>query len=190
MNSLTIQVDSREKARAITKIIAEFERQGIKYYISKLWTGDYMSLDNPRLIIDRKQSLSETCSNVCQQHVRFRKELVRANEMGIKLIILVEHGGNIKSLEDVKSWINPRIFLYEKKIRKEWNISKDADFQTEITELKSHGAKIVRGPTTGEELYKAMVTMQEKYGCQFVFTDKKSCGQIIIELLGGDSHDD
>ena len=79
--SLTIQVDSREKARAIKSILSEFDTQGVKYYISKLWAGDYMSLDNPRLIIDRKQNLTEVCSNVCQQHERFKAELVRAQEM-------------------------------------------------------------------------------------------------------------
>ena len=61
---MDIQIDSREKARAIKKIIAEFDKQNVRHYISKLWAGDYMSLDNPRLIIDRKQNLTEICSNV------------------------------------------------------------------------------------------------------------------------------
>jgi len=108
MIGLTVQIDSREKARAIKKIIEEFGRQGVKYYISKLWAGDYMSLDNPRLIIDRKQNLTEMCSNMCQQHERFRAELTRAQEMGIKLIILIEHSNQIKSVEDVANWQNPR----------------------------------------------------------------------------------
>lgn len=109
MAGLTIQIDSREKARAIKKIVAEFDQQEVKYYISKLFTGDYMSLDNPRLIIDRKQNLTEVCSNMCQQHERFRNELVRAQEMGIKLIILIEHSNQIKSIEDVAKWQNPRL---------------------------------------------------------------------------------
>ena len=68
-----------------------------------------MSLDNPRLIIDRKQSLSELCVNACQQHIRFREELKRAKDLGIKLIILCEHSRNIRSLEDVMRWVNPRL---------------------------------------------------------------------------------
>ena len=48
-------------------------------------------------------------SNLCQGHKRFIAELVRANEAGIKLIILCEHGGKIKTLEDVKNWENPRL---------------------------------------------------------------------------------
>lgn len=105
---MVIQIDSREKARAIKLILAEFDRQGIKHYISKLWTGDYMSLDNPRVIVDRKQNLTELCANVCQDHDRFRRELIRAQENGIQLIILCENGKGVESLEDVIFWENPR----------------------------------------------------------------------------------
>lgn len=106
---MDVIVDSREKARAIKKILSQFDDSGVRYLISKLPVGDYMSLDNARLAIDRKQNLSELCSNVCQQHDRFRAELERANQYGIKLIILCEHGGNIKSLQDVLTWTNPRL---------------------------------------------------------------------------------
>lgn len=106
---MTIQIDTREKARAITKIIAELDKQNIQHFSSKLFVGDYMNPDNPRLIIDRKQNLQELCGNVCQQHKRFTGELKRAQEYGFKLIILCEHGGNIKRLEDVDKWYNPRL---------------------------------------------------------------------------------
>lgn len=85
---MDIQIDSREKAKAIRKILKTFDDKGINHYTSKLFVGDYMSLDNPRLIIDRKQNLQELCGNVCQQHERFRKELIRARDAGIKLVIL------------------------------------------------------------------------------------------------------
>ena len=68
-----------------------------------------MSLDNPRVVIDRKQNLQEICGNVCQQHERFINELKRARENGIKIIILCEHGSNIKTLADVQGWVNPRL---------------------------------------------------------------------------------
>ena len=106
---LTIQVDSREKARAIKRILGYFHDNKVNYYISKLWVGDYMSLDNPRLVIDRKQNLAEVVSNVTQGHDRFRRELIRAKEAEIKLIILVEHSSLIKSIDDVESWSNPRL---------------------------------------------------------------------------------
>lgn len=106
---VTVQIDSREKPRAITRILAEFQKQGVKYYTSKLYVGDYMNLDNPRLVIDRKQNLNEVALNVCQEHKRFIDELIRARDAGIHLIILVEHGRSIETLEDVIWWDNPRL---------------------------------------------------------------------------------
>lgn len=179
---MDIQIDSREKARAIEKIISTFDSNGVRYYISKLWAGDYMSLDNPRLIIDRKQNLTELCGNCCQQHKRFKAELVRAQEMGIKLIILCEHGGKIKSLEDVAEWTNPRQYLWEKEVRKKWDIPKECDFEKALVELRSHGVRL-QPPTSGEQLYKMLSTMSEKYGVEFQFCQKSETGKRIIEIL-------
>ena len=166
--SLTIFIDSREKARAIKKIVAEFDRQGVIYCTNKLYIGDYQSLDNPRLIIDRKQNLTEMCSNVCQDHERFRAELIRAQQMGIKLIILIEHSPQIKSINDVAKWQNPRL---SKRI---WD--------SETKQWKTIQTKAM----TGETLSKIMRTMERKYGCEFQFCDKLHTGKRIIEILGGD----
>ena len=106
---MVIQIDSREKAHAITRILAEFDRQGVQYFVSKLPVGDYINLDNAKLSIDRKQNLQELCGNVIQQRSRFVAELERAKRYGIKLIILCEHGGDIKTLTDVMNWENPRL---------------------------------------------------------------------------------
>ena len=155
---MTIQIDSREKARAIQKILAEFEKRDIKHFVSKLPVGDYISLDNPRFAIDRKQSLAEVAVNVGQDHARFKRELERAEEYGIKLIFLVEHGGSIKTLEDVQNWVNPR--------------------------LKEHPLAL-----TGPRLYKIMLTMQNKYGIEWHFCDKRCTGKRIIELLNRERMD-
>ena len=106
---MIIQIDTREKARAIKKIIAEFDSQGVSHISSKLYVGDYMNLDNPKLIVDRKQNLLEVATNLIQQHDRFINEIKRANSAEIKLIFLVEHGGLIKTLDDVQKWKNPRL---------------------------------------------------------------------------------
>ena len=63
---MMIWIDSREKDHAIQKILNHFQSVHTKYFVSKLPVGDYMSLDNPRLVIDRKQNLSELCQNVCR----------------------------------------------------------------------------------------------------------------------------
>ena len=161
---MIIQIDSREKAKAIQNIIAEFDRQGIKHPVSKLMVGDYMNYDNPRVIVDRKQNLTEVCSNVCQDHDRFRRELVLAKENGIKLIILCEHGKDIKSLEDVIFWQNPRSEK-RKKIDGKW--------QTVHTNAMK-----------GDVLYKILTTLEEKYGVRIEFCDKDDTGKRIVELLG------
>lgn len=105
----TIQIDSREHAHAIRHIKDSFDRLGYKWFVSKMPCGDYQSLDNARLCIDRKQSLLELHTNVCQQHERFRNELIRANDLGIKLIFLVEHSYHFTTLSDVRHWNNPRL---------------------------------------------------------------------------------
>lgn len=160
---MIIQIDSREKAKAIQKIIEEFDKQGIKHPVSKLMVGDYMNYDNPRVIVDRKQNLTEVCSNVCQDHDRFRRELVLAKENGIQLIILCEHGKDINSLEDVIFWKNPRSEK-RKKIDGKW--------QTVHTNAMK-----------GDVLYKILTTLQEKYGVRFEFCDKDETGKRIVELL-------
>ena len=105
---MIIQIDTREKDRAIKKIIAEFDRQGIKYISSKMFVGDYCDLSNPLVIIDRKQNIAELAQNATSQQDRFKRELLRLDEIGGKMYILVEQdkidGTKIQSLEDVMMW--------------------------------------------------------------------------------------
>ena len=166
---MDIQIDSREKARAIRKITQTFEEQGVSYFTSKLLVGDYMSLDHPRLIIDRKQNLQELCGNICQQHERFRRELLRAEQAGIQLVILVEHGPEIQCLEDVYFWKNPR----KHEIR--WRVVKGR------REAYAASEKAVDGC----QLYRALETIKKRYHVLFEFCEKKDTGKRILELLGG-----
>lgn len=113
---MTIQIDSREHKWEMARIQRQLTASGCKTIVSKLYVGDYQSLDNPRLVIDRKKDLLELCGNVCQQHDRFRGELVRAMDAGIQIIILVEHGPEITRLEDVYFWDNPRLMQSPKAV--------------------------------------------------------------------------
>ena len=106
---MTIQIDTREHDGAVKAIKDYFDGNGILWYCSKLYVGDYMSLDNARFCIDRKQSLLEIAQNVCQDHERFSRELERAKQYGIRLVFLIEHGADIRTLNDVKKWKNPRL---------------------------------------------------------------------------------
>lgn len=167
---MIIQIDSREKSRAIQQIIKEFDRQGVKHIISKLFVGDYMNYDNPRLIVDRKQNLTEVCSNVCQDHERFTNEIKRANNNDIQIIFLVEHGEGITSLEDVIFWKNPR-GIKRINVNGRW------------TDVKTKAV-------TGETLYKILSTIERKYGVRFEFCSKSETGQRILEILSDDERTD
>jgi hypothetical protein len=150
---MTIQIDTREHKWERARIQRQLVTLGCTTIVSKLYVGDYQSLDNPRLVIDRKKDLLELCGNVCQQHERFRAELVRAREAGIQIIILVEHGKEIQTLEDVYFWDNPRI------------------------------AQSPRA-TTGQALFRSLLTIRDKYGVRFEFCTKAQTGAKIMELLG------
>ena len=160
---MVIQIDSREKPKAIKGIIEEFDRQGIVHPVSKLWIGDYMNYDNPRLVVDRKQNLIEVVSNVTHDHNRFRNEMLRAQQNGIKIIFLVEHGDGVESLEDVIFWENPRLH-------------KTRRVNGQLTEY-------ITNATTGETLYKILRTIMRKYGCEFRFCTKEETGRKIVEIL-------
>lgn len=75
---------------------------------SKMYVGDIALLHDQSVCIDLKQNLQEVCSNICQQHVRFRNELIRAQEANIRLLFLVQHSRSIRTLSDVRHWKNPR----------------------------------------------------------------------------------
>lgn len=104
---MTIQIDTREKARAIRLIQAEFAKQNIKTITSKLWVGDYARIDNLTTVIDRKQNLNELAGNIIEK--RFHAEIQRAYEKDVKIIFLIEHGEAVRDLVDVLFWENPRI---------------------------------------------------------------------------------
>lgn len=104
---MTIITDSREKAHIIGRILDYFDREGIKHYSSKLIVGDYMNIDNPRRVVDRKFSLSELANNLTNDSGRFMREVRLAKELGIHMIVLCEQGAWVKGIKDVAQWHNP-----------------------------------------------------------------------------------
>ena len=106
---MRIVVDTREKPRAIVRIMKEFEAEGVEVVRRALPFGDYIDPDRPGIVIDRKQNLLEVASNLVQDRARFLREVDRANRSGWKLIVLVEHSNRIRTLEDVVKWNNPRL---------------------------------------------------------------------------------
>lgn len=97
-------VDSREKKWE--HIRSHLDKNGIEYSVKKLDVGDYQIEGRPLISVDRKKNLSEISHNLlnAKDHSRFWKEIRRAREQGIKLYIICEHGGKIKSIKDVSLW--------------------------------------------------------------------------------------
>lgn len=98
--------DTREKKNQ--HILKYFDLHGIPYKLQKMDVADYQLEGCDNLVIDRKQNLAELSTNLMNRkdHSRFWKEVRRAKSSDMKLIILCEHGGKIKSIPDVASWVN------------------------------------------------------------------------------------
>lgn len=124
------------------------------------------------ICVDSKRDIQELISNICgAQHERFRDECYLALNNGIKLIILVEDDGGycdkkqtiynkpISCIQDIFSWKNPRAFIFSGRRQKYPNATK------------------------GAALAKALLTMEKKYGCEFVFCERDRSGAEIIKLL-------
>lgn len=125
-----------------------------------------------KLSIDTKKDLLEVCGNICSSsHARFRDEVILAQKVGATLIILVEEAG-INSIDDVFKWQNPRLHRYNK-----------------IKYMHEQGkwqniALPKAPPTNGKTLAKAMLTLENKYGCRFMFCKPSETANKIVELLG------
>lgn len=137
--------------------------------------------------VDTKKDIEELISDIIgKQHARFRDECIFAQNNNIKLYILIENMGQeightgiynktITALNELCSWKNPRLF-----------IMKNSD---EIIGTYKNGRpeyrKVQKYPkaTKGEQLMKACMTMEAKYGVKFLFCRPKEAGERILNLL-------
>jgi ERCC4-type nuclease len=149
---LVIQVDSREQK--YDHVVKYFDSQGIKWVKSKCVVGDYVNLENPMVVIDRKKDLQEVAGNVTQQHERFVRELELARELGYRMIVLVEEP-NIKTVNDVFGWYNWRkktnpkavsgrtlakiMLTMSQKYDVEWHFTSKGECGKRIVELLNEG---------------------------------------------------
>lgn len=123
--------------------------------------------------VDTKKDMQEITGNICgKAHQRFRDECILAQNNGIKLYVLVENTDGIKTVQDVFKWHNPRLHRYNK-----------------IAYMHKYGKWLnvplpKAEPTSGTILAKAMLTMQLKYGVEFVFCRPEDAGAKVLELLG------
>lgn len=146
-----------------------------------LSVGDYM-LCAGRTSIDTKANLQELWGNITggrrkdkngrildkTEHERFREECIRAQELDIKLIILVETR-HVKNLEELAKWYEPTDEYLRRGGRLKKSYNKDR--------------KHVPQRASGKRLAKSCNTMHEKYGVTFLFCTPEEAGRRVIELL-------
>ena len=165
--------DTRNQVGKHDKKNEYFSKNGIEVRRTKLYCGDYTLPTDQSVCIDTKKDIQELIGDICgKSHERFRNELIRAQESNIKLIILTEDDGGfcdrkktiynypVTCVNDLFSWRNPRLFIWQ------------------------GGKQKYPNATKGATLANALLTMQEKYGCEFLFATKEKSGSEILRLLG------
>lgn len=172
---MIILADTRQQDSKHRQKEKWFADHGIETRRTKLYVGDYTLPTDQSVCVDTKRDIQELCGNVCgKEHTRFREECLRAQEAGIKLIILVENdpevvynrgdkyiaNKTITDLKDLHSWVNPRLYIFQS------------------------GKQKYPTATRGITLQKACYTMQKKYApLEFQFCSSRDSAQRILELL-------
>ena len=167
---MIILADSRQHDKKHIEKEKWFAEHGVEVRRTKLYVGDYTLPRDQSVCVDTKKNIQELVSNVLDKDnrkneddkPRFRKELLRAKEADIKLIILVENEDGITQLSELHKWVNPRLLIRDR-----------------------CGNQKFPKATRGVSLMKACYTIQREYGCEFLFCKPKEAGAKIIELLGG-----
>ena len=97
--------DTRNKEGKHANVHRYCEKHGIEIVRQCLEVGDYM-LPDGKISIDTKEHLQEVASNLLNRRdsSRFWREVRKSRELGIKLVVLCEHGGQVKTINDVVKW--------------------------------------------------------------------------------------
>lgn len=166
-------VDTRNQKDSF--VVNALEELGYKVLRTKLPFGDVALTSNILNVIDLKSSgggLIELSKNICSSdHERLRREIKLCSKFNGKITFLCFEE-KIKSIEDIENWEVP---TYKSNQYKDGILIKRKG--DPLTKVK---------PIT---LMKAIKTMSEPnhYDCEvnFAFTNKKECGNKILEILGG-----
>lgn len=101
---MIIEMDTRNKKDEY--VTNYFDKHGIKWIRNKLYSGDVKLLNDTRTIIDLKANMEEIAHNLCNnnEHLRIRKEIARAKEIGCENFIFLIKSDNIKCKDDLINW--------------------------------------------------------------------------------------
>ena len=151
-----IIIDTREKK--FSHITEYFQANGVRTYSHGLEVGDYTLALDRSVVVDRKAGLHEVYGNLIQQHDRFRRELERAQYLGMRLVVLIEEPSVLR-MSDVADWRNPRKEIWEKSGRRG------------------------KPPVSSLTLMQTMKTISTRYGVEWEFCDKAETARRILDIL-------
>lgn len=152
---MIIQEDTRQQTGKHNIKHAHFEECGVDLLRCKLPFGDYALV--PPVSIDTKKDMEEIAGNICGNRE--------------------EHERFIRECKLAKAAGSKLIFLIENTV----GIEKLSDVHFWINPRAIYSPRAVQG----ERLQKAMETIEERYGVQFLFcTPDQSAGR-IMEILSG-----
>ena len=170
---MTIIEDTGQQAGQHENIHAYCEQNGIILRRQKLNVGDYIIA--PKVSVDTKKGMEEVYNNLVQDHDRFRRECIRAQEDGTRLIILIENSDGFRSLDDVLLWRNPRVDKYYEKYA----------FALAAHKHGKSDIRIPKPPMDNKRLVRIMETMHDRYGVEWMFCSRAETGAKVVELLSG-----
>ena len=153
----TIIEDTRQQRGKHANKAAYFEQVGETVVRCALPVGDYQR--PAKVAVDTKKDIVELAMDLKKDHARFARECERAQAIGTQLVILVENTDGVRSLDDLRRWIEP----------------------AESYARRNRGGKAVR--YTGASLAKACETMHARHGVMFGFCSPGESGRRIIEIL-------
>ena len=175
--------DTREQKNQ--HIINYFKKNNIEYKIQKIDEGDYKFEGNDTICVERKGNINEIMANITQ--ARFKRELERAKQKGVKLVVLIENSSGINSIDEIPlKWKNQRLEFYKFQLKKQLGLFGEFNEWYLYREAKDKGLKPRKPPISPEQLRKALHTIEhntEEYAVSFEFCSKSETGQKILEIL-------
>lgn len=162
---MVLYEDTRNQVGKHKNVEDYCRRNGIEIVRQCLSVGDYM-LDpvNGKVSVDTKFSILELSKDIMSSdHRRFRDECIRAQEAGIRLVILIEE---MPPYGKIDLWEIPR-----------W---------TSSNQFHRYGEPMTK--VDPKALRKAMLTMWRKYGVEFEFCTRRQSPARVIKILKGDKH--
>ena len=119
--------------------------------------------------------LKEVQQLYVKRHGFFHRGLLRAKNYGVQLYILVDNTDGVEDYDSLFRWVNPRRRIM---INSEEQIGYYKNGNPRYKKIQKYPNCMM-----GEQLAKACLTMEKKYGCKFLFCKPQEAGEMIIQIL-------